>query len=145
MPKNKASSGLSPVRCGGIPPKNTAIATVAEAPREIYMSPMTVAQFCRLGKIEGAYRQGRLWRILRPIRLNGQTDIPSHGGQASSDATKRPFVFVLKHITSVFAVCQACNNNFTLYKLKLDFSFSAEKEFDNFMCYSSWESRIASL
>ncbi|MFA4837450.1 MAG: helix-turn-helix domain-containing protein [Dehalococcoidia bacterium] len=64
--------------------KNAAIATVAEAACELYMSPVTVAQFCRQGRIEGAYRQGKLWHIPRPVRLNGN----HHGFATAQEAAK---------------------------------------------------------
>ena len=54
----------------GAVPQDPAVATVAEAAQELCLSPVTVAMLCRQGNIEGAYRQGRQWRIPRPIRLN---------------------------------------------------------------------------
>jgi len=50
--------------------RDLAVATVAEAARELRLNRSTVAKFCLQGKVEGAYRQGYQWRIPRPIRLN---------------------------------------------------------------------------
>ncbi|MDD5094391.1 MAG: helix-turn-helix domain-containing protein [Dehalococcoidia bacterium] len=70
----------APVR----PSKDPALATVTEAARELCLSQVTVAQFCRQGKIEGSYRQGRVWQIPRPIRLNGNHD----GYMTAQDAAR---------------------------------------------------------
>jgi len=75
--------------------KNPAIATVNEAARKLYLSPVTVAQFCRQGRIEGAYRQGKLWHIPRPVRLNGNHQGYATAREAAQELGLKPVTIAL--------------------------------------------------
>ncbi|MDD5093211.1 MAG: hypothetical protein PHV74_02380 [Dehalococcoidia bacterium] len=70
---------VPPPRFPEKPPRDPGLSTVIEAARELHLSPVTVRQCCRRGEIVGAFRQGSVWQIPRPIRLNGH-----HEGQDSS-------------------------------------------------------------
>ena len=78
-------------------PGDPALATVAEAAQELCLSPVTVAQFCRGGKIQGAYREGRQWRIPRPVQLRkveGQKDCAT-AQEAATELGLKPVTIAL--------------------------------------------------